>query len=303
MRKTVLSLAMLTAFGMAVVSPTANAATKAKTTKTKKAATSDVEASPTVTDTTGSTLPVVTTDPTIGTVSYPPLSSVSFTGSTLTGNVGNVSVPAFSVSNVTFLPTVLVPKTTSGADKIDMSVVDDFIATNMPMARHYPPVFPNASMRYYATQKLKSLVAWIDPYAKAPDASYDVLLRAAKLNIMGRNLDLGSDYAIRGGNYIARAIKLNSTGEDNFLYGMMLAEGGGFQEGQKYLDKAASLGYEEAYQSMAQSDLLNDKKSQALQRLNDFKAKYPNNPLIDRQIAIINSGKYYIWDIPTNTTP
>lgn len=309
MKKNPLSLAMLTLAGLVLVAPTANAATAAKTkvvktVKTVKKTVTEAEpATVSVADTTGSTLPVVTAEPELTETSYPKLSSVSFSGTTLGDNMGNLPAPALSVSNAVFLPTVLVPRTNNSNDKIDMSVVDDFITTAMPMARHYPPVFPNKSVRYFTTQKLKALVAWIDPYAKAPNASYDVLLRAAKLNVMGRNLDLGSDYAIRGGDYIARAIKNNSTGEANFLYGMMLTEGGGFQEGQKYLDKAASLGYEEAYQSMAQSDLLNDKKSQAIQRLNDFKAKYPNNPLIDRQIALVNAGKYYIWDLPAVTTP
>ncbi len=142
------------------------------------------------------------------------------------------------------------------------------------------------------------MTAWIESYAQNPNASYEVLLRAAKLNAMGRNLDLGSDYAVRAGNYIARAIKLNDTAEANFLYGAMLAEGGGFKEGTKYLEKAEKMGYLEATQSLAQADLLDDKKDRAIQRLTEFKAKNPDNPYIDEQLRIVNSGKYYIWDIP-----
>ena len=140
---------------------------------------------------------------------------------------------------------------------------------------------------------------WIEPYAKSPDASYEVLIRAAKLNGMGRNLDLGSDYTVRGGQYVDRAIKIQpDSGEANFLYGMMLSEGGGFKEGQKYLDRAVSLGYTEAEQSLAQSDLLSDRRASALERLRRLEGQYPNNKIIPQQIKLVEDGKFYIWDIP-----
>ena len=85
---------------------------------------------------------------------------------------------------------------------------------------------------------------------------------------------------------------------DKGIYGAMLAEGGGFKEGTKYLEKAEKMGYLEATQSLAQADLLDDKKDRAIQRLTEFKAKNPDNPYIDEQLRIVNSGKYYIWDIP-----
>lgn len=300
-----LSLALLATSPLQAATKPAAKKTPVKTTtkapaKTKTT-TKTVETTTTVTpvaDSTGSTLTPITAEPNVSTTSYPKTSAVTFVGTDLNAQpIAGLSTPTLTVSDANFLPTVTIPRTTAGGNMLDVSIVDDFIATAMPMARHYPPVFPNKTVRYYTTQRLKELTAWMENYARDPNASYDVLLRAAKLNLMGRNLDQGSDYAIRAGDYIARAIKQKDTGEANFLYGMMLAEGGGFNEGEKYLDKAAKMGYAEAYQSMAQSDLLNDKKDKALQRLNDFKAKYPNDPYIDRQLAIVNSGKYYIWDL------
>ncbi len=216
------------------------------------------------------------------------------------GQLAGIPAPKLSVANVSFVPTVLIPqKTGLGTDKIDVSLLDDFIKEVSPNARHYPPNFPNRTQRYYAREKIKVLADWIEPYAKASDASYDVLLRAAKLNGMGRNLDLGSDFAVRGGQYVDRAIKLKpDSAEANFLYGMMLSEGGGFKEGQKYLDRAVKLGYLEAEQSLAQSDLLSDKKSQALERLKRLQQQHPENTQIPKQIQLIEEGKYYIWDLP-----
>ena len=182
---------------------------------------------------------------------------------------------------------------------LDVSLLDDFITEIAPNARHYPPNFPNRTQRHNAREKIKVMTEWIEPYASSPNASYEVLIRAAKLNGMGRNLDLGSDFTVRGGKYIDRAIKAQpNSGEANFIYGMMLSEGGGFKEGQKYLDRAVALGYTEAEQSLAQSDLLSDRRDEALQRLRRLERQVPDNAIIRQQIKLIEEGKYYIWDIP-----
>lgn len=211
----------------------------------------------------------------------------------------NIPAPQALVSDISFIETVLIDQDMRGNSNLDVTLLDDFIDDISPNARHYPPNFPNRTQRYNTRQKIKVLAEWIDPYAQAPDASYDVLIRAAKLNSMGRNLDLGSDFAVRGGKYVARAIEAKTdSGEANFLYGMMLAEGGGFKEGSKYLDRAAALGYTEAEQSLAQSDLLSDRRDQALDRLRRLERQYPDNRTITQQIQIIENGKFYIWDLP-----
>ncbi|GGL91788.1 hypothetical protein GCM10010099_04820 [Streptomyces cinereus] len=254
---------------------------------------------PSATSNTGSMIVPVLTAPTVANVMYPSTNSVQLVGTDISAqNFANIPLPTLTLSNISTVKTVLIPRTTDNSTQLDVSVLDDFITYATPMARHYPPVFSSRTERYNTTERLKSLTAWIESYAQNPNASYEVLLRAAKLNAMGRNLDLGSDYAVRAGNYIARAIKLNDTAEANFLYGAMLAEGGGFKEGTKYLEKAEKMGYLEATQSLAQADLLDDKKDRAIQRLTEFKAKNPDNPYIDEQLRIIDSGKYYIWDIP-----
>ncbi len=254
---------------------------------------------PSATSNTGSMIVPVLTAPTVANVMYPSTNSVQLVGTDISAqNFANIPLPTLTLSNISTVKTVLIPRTTDNSTQLDVSVLDDFITYVTPMARHYPPVFSSRTERYNATERLKSLTAWIETYAQNPNASYEVLLRAAKLNAMGRNLDLGSDYAVRAGNYIARAVRLNDTAEANFLYGAMLAEGGGFKEGAKYLEKAEKMGYLEATQSLAQADLLDDKKDRAIQRLTEFKAKNPDNPYIDEQLRIVNSGKYYIWDIP-----
>lgn len=277
--------------------------TKAKTTAKTPTATDSTEKNATTSDfnTTPAFAVPVTVEPSLGGVSYPKYNTMALQGTEVSSLASNkVPMPSMSLSDVTTLPTVVIPQLSNATTALDVSVVDDFISYVAPMARHYPPVFSTPTQRYNAIERVKQLGAWLDPYAKDPNASYEVLLRAAKLNAIGRNLDLGSDYAVRASNYIARAIKLNDSAEANFLYGAMLAEGGGFAEGSKYLEKAESMGYAEASQSLAQADLLNDQKERAIKRLNDFKQKYPTHPYIDEQLRIVNSGQYYIWNLPAS---
>lgn len=226
----------------------------------------------------------------------PLVNSIDITAAQLPG----IPTPTVSVSDVNYIATVLIPKTRINPnDQLDVSLLDDFIDEISPNARHYPPNFNSKSDLYYAKEKLKELEQWLRPFAEDENASYEVLLRAAKLNGMGRNLDLGSDFAVRGSTFIAKAIdRQPESAEANFIYGMMLSEGGGFKEGKKYLLKAASQSYKEAEQSLAQADLLNDNRSAALSRLKTLQKKHPDDATIAKQIEIIESGKYYIWDLP-----
>ncbi|PNK61686.1 tetratricopeptide repeat protein [Psychrobacter sp. FDAARGOS_221] len=219
-----------------------------------------------------------------------------------TNRLSGIPTPVVSVANNSYIPTVIIPKFENNpSDQLDVSLLDDFIDSISPNARHYPPNFKTPSDRYYAKEKLKELEEWLRPFAENENASYEVLLRAAKLNGMGRNLDLGSDYAVRGSTFIAKAIdRQPNSAEANFIYGMMLSEGGGFKEGKKYLLKAAEQSYKEAEQSIAQADLLGDNRPAALERLKRLQQKHPDDATIAKQIQIVESGKYYIWDLPAN---
>lgn len=227
----------------------------------------------------------------------PLVNSVDITATNLPG----IPTPNVAVSDINYIATVLIPKTRNNPDEqLDVSLLDDFINEISPNARHYPPNFNSKSDQYYAKEKLKELEKWLRPFAEDENASYEVLLRAAKLNGMGRNLDLGSDFAVRGSTFIAKAIdRQPNSAEANFIYGMMLSEGGGFKEGKKYLMKAASQSYKEAEQSLAQADLLNDNRPAALSRLKSLQQKHPNDTTIAKQIEIVEAGKYYIWDLST----
>lgn len=215
--------------------------------------------------------------------------------------VPNLPTPKAIALEVTQIPTILIASTTQGSPMLDVTLIDDFIEDVSPNARHYPPNFPNRTAQHNTKETIKYLSSWLEPYASAKNASFEVLLRASKINAMARNLDLGSSYGVKASTYMTQALKLQPNhAEMNFLYGNMLSEGGGFKEGKKYLDKAVSQGYIEAEQSLAQAELLNDNRTAALSRLQALQAKNPNNTQLSEQIRIINNGGFYIWDIKDN---
>lgn len=220
----------------------------------------------------------------------------------LTNPITRLTTPAIGISDVSYTPTVLIHQTTKlDNQKLDVTLFDEFVDDISPNARHYPPNFPNRTAEYQSKRIVEQLANWIAPFAAAPNASFDVLLRSAKINSIGRNLDLGSEFGVRASQAITKALKLDPKhAEANFLYGMMLTEGGGFQEGEKYLMIAANQGYIEAEQSLAQSDLLNDQRSKALARLKKLQAAHPNHPQLAKQIELVNQGEFYIWAIKDN---
>lgn len=213
--------------------------------------------------------------------------------------ISTLPVPEAVVTGVVTVPTVII-NSGSGVS-LDVTLLDDFVDDISPNARHYPPMFPNVTAEYNALENTKVLVNWLKPYADRPNASFEVLLRMSKLTIMGRNMGM-SEYTILANSYMNRALQLQPNHpEANFLYGMMLAEAGGLKEGKRYLDKAASMGYLEAEQSLIQSDLIdNGDRLQAVNKLRQLQRKHPHNAQIAKQIAIVEAGGYYIWKIENN---
>ncbi len=211
----------------------------------------------------------------------------------------NIPTPQVSISDVNYIQTINIPTTTQADTVLDVSVLDDFIIDVTPNVRHYPPNFPSSTQRYNAKERIKQFVRELQPYADAPNASYEILMRSAMLNSMARNLDLGTTYAVNASKHVGRAVKMQPDSiEANLLYGIMLSEGGAFKTSRKYLDKAVELGSVEAEQTIAQSELMNDKRTNALQRLQRLQMNDPNNVQLAQQIAIVQEGGYRIWDLP-----
>ncbi len=187
-------------------------------------------------------------------------------------------------------------------NELDVTQIDDFLHTLEGKARHYPPQFADRQERRGYSNKLKQVSQQLDVLAANPNASLDILVRAFKASVMGRNLDLGSSYTTKSLGYAQRILKINKTDpETNFWFGFALSEGGGQREAIPYLNAAMSGNVQEAYLAAVNNYLWLDQRKNALQLLNNYKLKYPTEAEVtDRLIKEIQSqGRWNVWQLTT----
>jgi len=191
----------------------------------------------------------------------------------------------------------------AGDNEIDITAIDDFLQMVEGKARHYPPQFTDRQERKGFESKLREVSTQLDQLAANPNASFDILIRAFKASVLGRNLDLGSAYTTKSLNYAQRILKINKEDpEANLWFGFSLSEGGGQKEAQPYLDKAIKLGVQEAYLSAVNNFIAMEQKKNAIQTLKNYKVKYPEEGAVaDRLIQEIEKqGRYNVWQIMKN---
>jgi hypothetical protein len=194
----------------------------------------------------------------------------------------------------------------ANANEIDITEIDDFLQMVEGKARHYPPRFSDRQERRGFEAKLREVSQQLDTLAARPNASFDVLMRAFKASVMARNLDLGSIYTTKSMAYAQRILQINQEdAEANFWFGFGLSEGGGHREAIAYLDKAMKANVQEAYLSAANNYIALEQKKNAVQILNNYKIKYPQETEVaDRLIQEIEKqGRWNVWQVLQTATP
>lgn len=188
----------------------------------------------------------------------------------------------------------------AGKNEIDITSIDDFLQMVEGKARHYPPQFTDRMERKGFENKLKEVSTQLDTLAANDKASFDVLIRAFKASVMGRNLDLGSAYTTKSLKYAQRILKINKDdAEANLWFGFSLSEGGGQREAIPYLDRAMKAGVQEAYLASANNFIGMEQKKNAIQTLKNYKVKYPEEAEVaDRLILEIEKqNRYNVWQV------
>jgi predicted Zn-dependent protease len=186
------------------------------------------------------------------------------------------------------------------ANELDVTEIDDFLNLLEGKARHYPAHFTSAKEQDGFSKKLQHLINQLDPLAANPDASYDVLIRAAKASGMARNLDMGDIYGPKALGYAKRLLAMQPNDPTtSFWLGFGLAEGGGFKEGLPYLKTAMAAGIQEAYLSAANTYLFMDQKKNAITTLKNYKVLNPSEAkIVDQLIKEIQAGqRYNVWQV------
>lgn len=188
----------------------------------------------------------------------------------------------------------------AGENEIDITSIDEFLLLVEAKARHYPPQFSDRNERRGFERRLREVSTQLDSLATDKDASFDVLIRAFKASVLGRNLDLGSAYTSKSLNYAQRILKLNKDDpEANLWFGFSLSEGGGQREAIQYLDRAIKANVQEAYLSSVNNYLGLEQKKNAIQTLRNYKVKFPQEAEIaDRLIEEIQKqNRYNVWQV------
>ena len=191
----------------------------------------------------------------------------------------------------------------AGENELDVTDIDDFLQLVEGKARHYPPRFTDRQERKGYESKLKEVSHQLDTLATNPNASFDVLIRAFKASVLGRNLDLGSAYTTKSLTYAQRLLKINPEDpEANFWFGFGLSEGGGQSEAIPYLNKAMQGGVQEAYLASVNNYIAMEQKKNAIQTLKNYKIKYPDEAEVaDRLLTEIEKqGRWNVWQVLNN---
>ncbi len=191
----------------------------------------------------------------------------------------------------------------AGDNEIDITSIDDFLQMVEGKARHYPPQFTDRQERKGFESRLKEVSTQLDALAANDKASFDILIRAFKASVMGRNLDLGSAYTTKSLTYAQRILKINKDdAEANLWFGFSLSEGGGQREAIPYLDRAIKANVQEAYLSAANNYIGLEQKKNAIQTLKNYKVKFPEEAEVaDRLILEIEKqGRYNVWQVLKN---
>lgn len=185
-------------------------------------------------------------------------------------------------------------------NEFDITEIDDFFNNLEGKARHYPVRFDSKREREGYIDRLKSIMNTLDPLALNSNASYDILMRAAKASSMARNLDMGEHHGPKALSYAKRLLAMKPKDPTiSFWLGVGLSEGGAFKEALPYLNTAIDAGIQEAYLSMANNYIYMEQKKNAITTLKNYAIKYPlEKDVVNQLISEIESGKRYnVWQV------
>jgi tetratricopeptide (TPR) repeat protein len=162
------------------------------------------------------------------------------------------------------------------------------------LGRHastYPPHFDTADDRQRAEHDLSAISSVLDPLSADISHSPPLLMRLALLHVFGHNLDIpdSSQKAVGAFNTL-----LNLTPNDpqaNYRYGVFLATTAKNGEGIPYLEKAKSLGVASAEYWLGLSYQLTGDKAKAVENLESYIKRAPNDENAVRMLDAIRNGK------------
>lgn len=173
---------------------------------------------------------------------------------------------------------------------LDLRYLDQMLNDLALHARNYPPQFDTAQDRQRAVQDVKMLSGMLDILIAGPSPNAELLARAGFLNSIGHNLDIpgSTEKTAAIFNKLLTAAPADPRG--NYMYGAFLAGAGKSREAIPYLEKALAVGIADAAYSLGMAYLTLGDKQKALQHLDVYQQRNPNDGNVAKLIDGIRNG-------------
>lgn len=177
---------------------------------------------------------------------------------------------------------------------IDLVYLDQMLGDLSFHAKNYPPQFDTPQDRQRAIRDVKTLSGMLDILIQGSAPHPDFLIRAGSLNSIGHNLDIAGsgEKTILIFQRLLAAAPNHPSG--NFMYGTFLAGVGKSKEALPYLEKALSVGVNDAAYTIGMTYLSLGNKDKAVASLELYRRKNPNDPNVGKLIDAIRNGKIEI---------
>lgn len=161
-------------------------------------------------------------------------------------------------------------------------------------AKNYPPQFDTPQDRQRAIQDVKVVSGMLDILVNGPSPKTEFLVPAGFLNSIGYNLDIPGSAEKATSIFQRLLTAAPSDPRGNYMYGTFLAGMGKPKEALPYLEKALAVGVTDAAYSLGMTYLTLGDKQKALDNLEAYRQRNPNDGSVVRLIDGIRNGKVEI---------
>lgn len=185
-----------------------------------------------------------------------------------------------------------VSETASGKRySFNLAYLDRVLQDLSAHAKNYPPRFDSPQDRQRAVEDVKRFSRMLDVLVNAPRPNTRILARAGYLNSIGYNLDIpgSGEKAVSIFERLLAATPSDPWG--NYLYGRFLANAHKPRQALPYLQKAYAAGIANAAYTLGMTYLSLGNREKALEHLEIYKRRNPDDTRVDTLIEAIRSGK------------
>lgn len=170
---------------------------------------------------------------------------------------------------------------------LDIRYLDKMVADIAVHAGNYPVQFDSAADRTRAVADLILLSGMLEIVVNGPTPDGGLLLRYARLNRFGHNLDIPGATDKAEGSFKRLLAGQPDNPDANYEYGLFLASSGQAALAISYLEKAISLGVSEASYALGMSYLALGDRQKAIVQLQEYQRYHPKDGNVDKLLAAL----------------